>query len=105
MPEITIIIDDVRGELTVEDNRAFGEEARNQIVSRHGTGLEHGCARPLTVLAPPAVPEAERAGEVCARINGFYHDSLTEGPGRRSSVLFQGCSLNCKNCWVSQLRG
>lgn len=103
MPEITIIIDDVRGELTVEDNQALGAEARNQLVSRHGTGLEHGCAKPRTVLALPAVAETERAGQICARINGLYHDSLTEGPGRRSSVLLQGCPLKCKNCWVTHL--
>jgi anaerobic ribonucleoside-triphosphate reductase activating protein len=37
------------------------------------------------------------------RIAGYYHNSLMEGPGRRSSVLFQFCPLACKGCWVPHL--
>src|SRR5262245_11796478 len=32
-----------------------------------------------------------------------YHNSLVEGPGRRSSVLLQSCPLQCCGCWVPQL--
>jgi anaerobic ribonucleoside-triphosphate reductase activating protein len=41
--------------------------------------------------------------DICVRIGSFYHNSLTDGPGRRSSVLFQFCPLKCKNCWVPHL--
>ncbi|MGH2458799.1 MAG: 4Fe-4S single cluster domain-containing protein [Chloroflexota bacterium] len=34
---------------------------------------------------------------------GYYHDSLVEGPGRRSCVLFSGCDLACSGCWVPHL--
>lgn len=36
-------------------------------------------------------------------ITGYYHDYLTEGRGRGSSVLFQFCPLKCKGCWTPQL--
>lgn len=103
MPEITIILDDLQGDLAVEDNTSLNAKALSELTKRHGASQEIGCARPLTVLEPPVVSEAERAACVCVRIAGYYHDSLTEGPGRRSSVLFQFCPLRCKGCWVTHL--
>jgi anaerobic ribonucleoside-triphosphate reductase activating protein len=37
------------------------------------------------------------------RVAGYYHHSLVEGPGRRSSVLLAGCDLACPGCWVPNL--
>lgn len=104
MPEITFIVDDLRGAVLVEDNQDLGREAEAHLRTHLGAAREIGCARPLEIIEPPAVSADELAGNIsAARIAGYYHDSLTEGPGRRSSVLFQSCPLKCKGCWVTQL--
>jgi anaerobic ribonucleoside-triphosphate reductase activating protein len=42
--------------------------------------------------------EEEIANRPCVRIAGYYHNSLIEGPGRRSTVKFQGCPIRCRGC-------
>jgi len=103
MSEITFIVDDLRGAILVEDNRDLSADAIEQLQAHLGEGQEIGCARPLEIIKPPAISSEEQIENVCVRIAGYYHDSLTEGQGRRSSVLFQFCPLKCKGCWVPQL--
>ena len=103
MSEIAFIIDELNGTLLVEDTPDLNSGIREQLTTHLGAGREMGCARPPVVLPPPAFSPEEKAKAVCVRINGYYHNSLCEGPGRRSSVLFQSCPLKCKNCWVSWL--
>ena len=101
MPEITFIVDELRGAILVEDNQDFRSDATEQLRSVLGEGQEIGCARPLEIIKHPVIQPEESAGKTSVRIAGYYHNSLTEGPGRRSSVLFQSCPLRCKGCWVT----
>ena len=103
MPEITFIVDELHGSILVEDNQGFRADATDQLRSDLGEGQEIGCARPLEIIKPPIISPQESAGKTSVRIAGYYHNSLTEGPGRRSSVLFQSCPLKCKGCWVTHL--
>ncbi len=104
MAEITFIVDTLRGALLVEDNRDLSAAAIEHLEKHSGAGQGIGCARPLEMIQPPIVSAEEIAeGVSSVRIAGLYHDSLTEGPGRRSSVLFQYCPLKCKNCWTPEL--
>jgi anaerobic ribonucleoside-triphosphate reductase activating protein len=103
MPEITFIVYELRGEILVEDSQDFRADAAYQLRDALGEGREIGCARPLEIVKPPVVSPANFSDEITVRIAGFYHNSLTEGPGRRSSVLFQFCPLKCKGCYVPQL--
>ena len=64
---------------------------------------ELGRARPLAVRQLSAASPDVMATTTCVRIVGYYHNSLTEGPGRHSSMLFQSCPLRCKGCWTPQL--
>lgn len=102
MTEITFIVDTLRGAMLVEDNRDLNAEAVEHLEKHLGEGKEIGCARPLEIIKPPVL-NFDEAETVSVRIAGFYHDSLTEGPGRRSSVLFQYCPLKCKGCYVPRL--
>ena len=101
MSELTWIIDPTTGDLLVE-----GASLR-EVPALAGDLLpparEVGCARPLAVLQLPAATPEEMATTTCVRIAGYYHNSLTEGPGRRSSLLFQSCPLRCKGCWTPHL--
>ena len=70
-----------------------------------GPGRVVGCARPPRLLPPPA----GGGGGPWLRVAGYYHGSLHDGPGRRSSLLVQGCSIGrdparrCAGCWVPHL--
>ncbi len=101
MSEITWIIDRVTGALLVEGLGT--EEASALAGDLLPPGQEMGCARPLTTLPPPVVPLDDPAGMPCLRVSGYYHDSLVEGPGRRSSLLVVGCTIRCRGCWTSSL--
>ena len=103
MPEITFIVDDLLGAILVEDNQDFRADATDHLRSTFGEGQEIGCARPLEIIKPPIISPEESAEKPSVRIAGYYHNSLTEGPGRRSSVLFQSCPLKCRGCWVTDL--
>jgi len=103
MPEITFIVDELRGAILVEDNQDLSAKAVEHLRETLGDVREIGCARPLGIVEPPAESSKTTGANISVRIAGYYHDSLTEGPGRRSSVLFQYCPLKCKNCYVPQL--
>lgn len=103
MPEITFIVDDLRGTILVEETQDLSAEAVAHLRTHLGESQEIGCARPLAIIKPTAGSPDDAPESSSVRIAGFYHDSLTEGPGRRSSVLFQYCPLKCKGCYVPQL--
>ncbi|MEJ7860471.1 MAG: 4Fe-4S single cluster domain-containing protein [Pyrinomonadaceae bacterium] len=103
MAEITFIVDDLRGAILVEDNLDLGRDAIEHLREYLGESQEIGCARPLEIIKPTADSSENGLKNSSVRIAGYYHNSLTEGPGRRNSVLFQFCPLKCKGCYVPNL--
>ncbi|MHB8696267.1 MAG: 4Fe-4S single cluster domain-containing protein [Solirubrobacteraceae bacterium] len=101
MSEITWILDPTTGGLIVEARSM--ERASARLGDLLGPGAEVGCARPRVLLPPPVTAGPDSANTPSLRIAGYYHDSLVEGPGRRSSVLVTGCTLGCPGCWVPAL--
>lgn len=104
MPELTVILDAFTGAVLVEAPDHLPRELRDELTVRFGPGAEMGCARPLVVLPPPVVPEPDLAATVCMRVVGHSHNSLVEGPGRRTSLLVSGCTLGCRNFIYSLAR-
>jgi anaerobic ribonucleoside-triphosphate reductase activating protein len=103
MAELTVLLDAVTGTVLVEAPDHLPQELRDRLAEFLGPGAELGCARPVVVLPPPQGPDQELIGAACVRVSGYYHHSLVEGPGRRSSVLLSGCELACPGCWVPSL--
>ncbi len=103
MTDLTFILDPVTGAVLLEDPDRAPAGALAAATALLGTGRELGCARPPAILPPPVATAAEIAAATCVRVAGYYHQSLVEGPGRRSSALFQTCPLACKGCWVPHL--
>lgn len=95
MSEFTFLLDPSTGAVLLEgpERASAGAQAAAALL---GPGREFGCARPIALLQPPAATIEEIAAETCVRVAGYYHRSLVEGPGRRTSVLFQGCPLRCR---------
>jgi anaerobic ribonucleoside-triphosphate reductase activating protein len=99
--DLTWIVDPTTGDLLMEGLSL--EEAPALVGDLLPSAREFGCARPLTLLPPPVSDPQEIEGSNCVRVSGYYHDSLVEGPGRRSCALLSGCDLHCPNCWVPHL--
>jgi anaerobic ribonucleoside-triphosphate reductase activating protein len=101
MPEITWLIDEISGDLLVEG--LAPDWVPGLLGDLLPPAIEMGCARPTAVLPPPlATTGCAHAGPTI-RMAGYYHNSLVEGPGRRSCALLSGCDLGCIGCWVPHL--
>ena len=103
MPDVTIVIDQETGTLLVEESCKPPDSLYAGLTELLGSSQNVGCARPVETLPVRNRSEQELAGIPYVRVSGYYHNSLIEGPGRRTSVLFNGCDLACKGCWVPQL--
>jgi anaerobic ribonucleoside-triphosphate reductase activating protein len=94
--ELTWILDPDTGDLLVEALSA--EEASPLVGDLLPPGRELFCAVPLALLHLRPASSEEIAHSTCVRIAGFYHHSVIEGPGRRSTVKMQGCTTACRGC-------
>lgn len=103
MAEMMMIVDELTNQILLEGPDHVPSEVVDLLIALLGPAQELGCARPLGLLSPPAATAEEIVASPCVRIAGYYHNSLVEGPGRRSSVLFQSCPIACSQCWVPQL--
>lgn len=101
MRELTMLIDTTNGIMLLEHSH-MPADVLDKVTAIAGEGKECGCARPIEVIPVSITREGHTSG-ARVRIAGYYHDSFVEGPGRRSSVLFQFCPLACKGCWVPHL--
>jgi anaerobic ribonucleoside-triphosphate reductase activating protein len=103
VPELTLLLDCSTAEVLLEGPDHVPAALRAELGALLGPGQELGCARPLAVVPPPVSTAAEREAGPCLRVAGLYHNSLIEGPGRRSCLLVSGCTLACAGCWVPVL--
>jgi anaerobic ribonucleoside-triphosphate reductase activating protein len=94
----TLTIDVLTGRLLVENPDRLPEAFRAALEERLGQGVSIACAAPDRVLTMPAARSDVLAAGPYLRLAGYWHDSLIEGPGRRSVAKFQGCSLHCRGC-------
>lgn len=96
MKETTWIIDEATGALTIE---GLSDRELREVASDLLPAPAHvNCARPVN--APPAKhqrPTLEQ-GEPTLRVFRLYHNSVIEGPGRRSVAQLAGCALLCPGC-------
>ena len=103
MSDLTFLLDPITGGVLLEGPDRAPGDALATVAALLGAESELGCARPPAILPPPAATLTEIAEATCVRVAGYYHHSLVEGPGRRSSVLLSGCALGCAGCWVPHL--
>ncbi len=95
---VTFTIDASLGRLLVEGFECLPLMIEETLERLTGPGEPVACAAPPTVLSLPPATFDELASRPCVRIAGYWHDSLIEGPGRRSTAKFQGCPLHCRGC-------
>jgi len=98
MSELTIIIDPLTGAVLVEGPERVSPGILDRLRDEFGPGREIACAAPSVMRSVAAASAEEIEGGTCVRIAGYYHNSLIEGPGRRTTVKFQGCAIRCRGC-------
>lgn len=100
MSEATWIIDRQTGELTVEGLTA--REAAGLTADLLGGVQPVNCGRPAGVPPLHSSKVQGEPSEPTLRVYRVYHNSVVEGPGRRSVVQLAGCLLRCPGCYVPE---
>lgn len=98
MSDLNIIIDRATGAVLLEAPQHVPSAILDHLRVGLGQGQEIACAAPSTLLTVPPPSREELASNTCVRIAGYYHNSLIEGPGRRSTAKLQGCPIRCRGC-------
>jgi anaerobic ribonucleoside-triphosphate reductase activating protein len=100
MRETTWIIDTHSGDLTVEGLR------RSELIELAADILPSGasvnCARPINIEPLRNSSTRNLNGGPSLRVFHIYHNSVVEGPGRRSVLQTSGCLTRCPNCFVPE---
>lgn len=94
MNETTWIIDAATGELTVEGL------PQSELLQLTGDLLPKGrsvnCARPISVMPIGKANISIGDDSPTLRVFRIYHNSVIEGPGRRSVLQVAGCLIRCE---------
>ncbi len=98
MRETTWIIDIHSGDLTVEGLRQ--SELRGVAADILPSGAAVNCARPINIEPLRNSLTSISTGEPSLRVFRIYHNSVVEGPGRRSVLQTAGCLTRCPNCFA-----
>jgi anaerobic ribonucleoside-triphosphate reductase activating protein len=102
MREITWLIDQATGALTVEGLNSV--EAAQLAGDLLPPPMVLNCARPVNIaplaLTGPVPPPAH--SELSLRVYRLYHGSLVDGPGRRSVAQVVHCTQKCPGCYVPE---
>ena len=97
MPVLVWIVDPATGDLVVEGLEA--EEALALAGDLLPPPVDLNCARPLATVP---LPESRATQGPVLRVRSLYHASVVEGPGRRSVLQTQGCTLACPRCFTPE---
>lgn len=100
MKDLTLIIDEATGALTVEGLGAG--ELRDLAADLLPAPTLVNCARPVNVPPVTGACAVATPDEPALRVHRIYHGSVVEGPGRRSVVQLQGCERRCPGCFVPE---
>lgn len=106
--EAVFVLEPDSGRVTIEISQATSQ-ATNELAADLGRRVDLNCARPaenkrsLPILQPHSSTEEEsKTDSSSIWLYRLYHNSVVDGPGRRSVIQTAGCSLRCKHCFVPQ---
>lgn len=106
--EMVFVLEPDVGRVTVEISQAT-THAVDDLANDLGISVNLNCAKPaenkrhLPVLQPYyASGEQPGLDEFSIWLYRLYHNSVVDGPGRRSVVQVSGCSIRCLGCYVPE---
>jgi len=92
------------GRVTVEISQA-SKQLVDELADDLGIRVNLNCAKPAEKERYLPVLHAGSTKQVCPDSDALsiwlyriYHNSVVDGPGRRSVIQTSGCSLRCKGC-------
>jgi len=100
MKETTWIIDSHSGALTVEGLQQ--SDLMHLAADLLPSGKSVNCARPINIEPLRNSSTYISTGEPSLRVFRIYHNSVVEGPGKRSVAQTAGCLQRCPNCYVPE---
>jgi len=100
MSEMTWIIDEQSGNLTIEGLQQ--SELTRLVSDLLPPGKQVNCARPINIEPLRGSSRRIARGELTIRVFRIYHNSVVEGPGKRSVVQFSGCDRFCPGCFAAE---
>lgn len=106
--EVVFVLEPDAGRLTVEISQA-PTPAIDELVGDLGKRVNLNCAKPaekercLPVLPPHRAHRNEfELVPFSIWLYRLYHNSVADGPGRRTVIQTSGCSIRCRHCFVPQ---
>lgn len=107
--EVVFVLEPDTGRVTVEFSQVSTRTV-DELVDDLGTRVNLNCAKPvekeryLPVLQTglPTMPENTDSDAFSIWLYRIYHNSVADGPGRRSVIQTSGCSIRCEGCFVPQ---
>ncbi|MGH9946940.1 MAG: 4Fe-4S single cluster domain-containing protein [Pyrinomonadaceae bacterium] len=106
--EAIFVLEPDAGRVTIEISQVPAQ-AVNDLSSDLGRRVNLNCAKPaekkryLPVLQPhPLTEDKLELDSFSIWLYRLYHNSVVDGPGRRSVIQTAGCSIRCSHCFVPQ---
>lgn len=107
--EVVFVLEPDTGRVTVEFSQ-ISTQTVEELADDLGTQVNLNCAKPaqkeryLPVLetGSPKKPENTESDAFSIWLYRLYHNSVVDGPGRRSVIQLSGCSIRCEGCFVPQ---
>ncbi|MGH9949967.1 MAG: 4Fe-4S single cluster domain-containing protein, partial [Pyrinomonadaceae bacterium] len=106
--ELVLVLEPDVARVTVEISQASKQTA-DELANVLGARVNLNCAKPADDKRYLPVLQGERSRRNEPESDSFsiwlyrlYHNSVVDGPGRRSVVQVSGCSLRCIGCTVPQ---
>jgi anaerobic ribonucleoside-triphosphate reductase activating protein len=104
--EVVFVLEPDVGRVTVEISQV-ARQAIDELAGDLGNRVELNCAKPvkkdryLPVLQPdsPSLNKID-ADSFSIWLYRLYHNSVVDGPGRRSVIQTVGCSILCSGCHI-----
>ena len=101
--EAVFVLEPDAGRVTVEISQVSAQ-ASNDLASDLGRRTDLNCAKPadnkryLPVLQSPRLSEDKpNSDSFSIWLYRLYHNSVVDGPGRRSVIQTAGCSIRCRH--------
>lgn len=105
--EIVFVFEPDAGRVTVEISQA-SKQPVDDLARDLGQRVNLNCAKPaekernLPVLKPESKVIQLHSNPLSIWLYRLYHNSVVDGPGRRSVIQVSGCSIQCKHCFIPE---